>query len=269
MGNRLQGRTAIVTGAGSCGPGWGNGKAAAVLYAREGARIFAVDIDIDAARETSSIIASEGGDCTVHSCDVSRGDEVQAMVQACAERYGSIDVLHNNVGIIDVGGVVETSEGSWDRVVQVNLKSIFLTCKHTIPHMESQGKGSIVNIASTVGIRWHGVPYISYSSTKAAIIQFTKATAMQYAARNIRCNAVLPGFINTPFVHKSLAEFYSAGDIEKMIAIRDRQCPMGKMGEAWDVAYAALFLASDESKYVTGAELVVDGGLTCSTSEPK
>jgi NAD(P)-dependent dehydrogenase (short-subunit alcohol dehydrogenase family) len=191
------------------------------------------------------------------------------MVQACAERYGSIDVLHNNVGILDVGGVVETSESSWDRVVEVNLKSIFLTCKHTIPHMESQGKGSIINIASTVGIRWHGVPYISYSSTKAAIIQFTKATALQYAARNIRCNAVLPGFINTPFVHKSLSEFYSAGDIEKMIALRDRQCPMGKMGEAWDVAYAALFLASDEAKYVTGADLVVDGGLTCSTSEPK
>ncbi len=263
MGDRLQGKVAIVTGAGSVGPGWGNGKAAAVLFAREGAKILATDINRDSAEETRQIILDEGGECTVHAGDVTQSNDVESMVKQCMESYGQIDVLHNNVGILSVGGPVEASEESWDRVTAVNVKSMFLTCKYVLPHMVTAGVGAIVNISSVTGIRWIGVPYISYSTSKAAIIQFTQSVAIEYARKNIRCNCVLPGLINTPMVHNSLAEFYAAGDIPKMIEMRDEQCPTGKMGNAWDVAHAALFLASDEARYITGTQLVVDGGLTC------
>ena len=263
MGNRLKDKVAIVTGAGSVGPGWGNGKATAVLFAREGASVFAVDIDRAAVEETKGIIDQEGGECISHKADVSRSEQVSALVERCMETCGRVDILHNNVGILDIGGPVETSEESWDHVNAVNLKSMFLTCKYVLPHMERQGGGAIVNVSSIVSIRWLGVPYVSYSATKGAVNQLTQSVAMQYARKNIRVNAILPGFMNTPMVAKSLADTYSDGDIEKMIEIRDNLCPTGKMGDAWDVAYAALFLASDESKYITGAQLVVDGGLTC------
>lgn len=263
MGDRLKDKVAIVTGAGAIGPGWGNGKATAVHFAREGARVFSVDINLEAAEETKGIIDGEGGECTVHRADVSSAGEVKVFVDRCLEVYGRVDVLHNNVGILEVGGPVETSEQSWERVLDVNLKSMFLTCKHVIPHMERQGGGAIVNISSIAGIRWLGVPYISYAATKGAIRQFTQSIAIQYAKQNIRANTVLPGLMNTPLVAKMLSDYYSDGDVEEMIRIRDAQCPTGKMGDAWDVAYASLFLASDEARYITGTELVVDGGYTC------
>lgn len=267
MPRRLEGKVAIVTGAGSIGPGWGNGKATAVLFAREGARILAVDISIEAAEETKAIIEREGGTCAVHAADVSRGDDVRALIERCIRLHGRIDILHNNVGVLDSGGPVETSEESWDDTVRINLKSMFLMCKYALPHMvrqfEAAGRGgAIVNIGSIAGLRWTGVPYIGYTTTKGAIIPFTRAVALQYAAKGIRCNCVVPGLMNTPMVHKGLAGAYGGGDIEKMIAVRDAQCPMGRMGEAWDVAYAALFLASDEAKYITGVALPVDGGIT-------
>ncbi|HYB55305.1 MAG TPA: SDR family NAD(P)-dependent oxidoreductase [Alphaproteobacteria bacterium] len=261
MAARLKDKVALVTGAGSIGPGWGNGKAAAVLFAREGARVLAADLRPAAALETKRIIEGEGGACEVVACDVSKAKEVAAMVEACLEAFGRIDVLHNNVGIVEVGGPVETSEESWDRVNDVNLKSMFLTCKEALPHMERQGKGVIVNIASIAGIRWTGVPYVSYSATKAAVIHFTRVVALQYARAGIRANSILPGLMNTPMIHASLIGAYGA-NAEEMVRKRDAQCPMGRMGDAWDVAYAALFLASDEAKYITGTELVVDGGLT-------
>lgn len=261
MGERLKGKVALVTGAGSVGSGWGNGKAAAVLFAREGAKVLAADINPAAVAETKEIIAREGGVCETFSCDVAKGAQVEAMVEACVAAFGRIDVLHNNVGIVEVGGPVETSEASWDRVTEVNLKSMFLTCKYALPHMERARMGAIVNIASIAGIRWTGVPYISYSATKAAVIQLTRVVALQYAGKGIRANSILPGLMNTPMVHASLVGAYGA-DAEEMVRRRDAQCPMGRMGDAWDVAYAALFLASDEARYITGAELVVDGGLT-------
>ena len=263
MPDRLREKVAIVTGAGSSGPGWGLGKATAVLFAREGARVLAVDIDAAAVEETRSIIDAEGGECAVQQTDVSRADQVEAMVERCVDVYGRVDILHNNVGIVEVGGPVEASEESWDRVFDVNLKSMFLTCKSVLPHMEEQGGGAIVNISSVVGIRYLGVPYISYSTTKAGIIQFTRTIAVQYAERHIRANVILPGMMNTPMIVEPLKDVYADGDVEKMLEIRDSQIPTKKMGDAWDVAYAALFLASDEAKYITGAELVVDGGLTC------
>ena len=261
MGERLKGKVALVTGAGSIGPGWGNGKATAVLFAREGAKVLASDIDPKAVEETRRIIAGEGGVCETFVADVSKSAQVSALVERCIEAFGRIDVLHNNVGIVEVGGPVEMSEASWDRVNDVNLKSMFLTCKHVLPHMERQGRGAIVNIASIAGIRWTGVPYISYAATKAAAIQFTRSVALQYARKGIRANSILPGLMNTPMVHATLVGAYGR-TADDMVKTRDGQCPMGRMGDAWDVAYAALFLASDEAKYITGAELVVDGGLT-------
>jgi NAD(P)-dependent dehydrogenase (short-subunit alcohol dehydrogenase family) len=263
MGSRLAGKVAVVTGAGSSGPGWGNGKAAAVLYAREGARVMCLDLRGEAAEETAAIIRGEGGEAAAFVADVSRSDDVAAAIAATMRAFSRTDILHNNVGIVALGGPVELDEADWDRVTDVNLKSVYLTCRHVLPVMERQGRGAIVNISSIAGIRYTGVDYIAYSTTKGAIVPFTRALALQYARKGIRANCILPGLMNTPMIRSGLPSVYAQGDIDRMFAIRDAQCPMGHMGDAWDVAYAALFLASDEAKYVTGTELVVDGGITC------
>jgi NAD(P)-dependent dehydrogenase (short-subunit alcohol dehydrogenase family) len=263
MGKRLHNKVAIVTGAGSSGPGWGNGKATAVLFAREGAKVCATDINLAAAEETKAVIDQEGGVCTVCQADVATAADVTTLVEHCLTTYGRIDILHNNVGIVVVGGPVETDEETWDRVMAVNLKSMFLTCKAVLPVMEHQGGGVITNISSVAAIRYSGVPYITYYTTKAGILGFTQGVALQYAPKNIRANCILPGLMNTPMIVEPLKGIYGAGDVDKMIAIRDQQCPTGKMGDAWDVAHAAVFLASDEAKYITGAQIVVDGGLSC------
>ena len=263
MGERLKDKVAMVTGAGSVGPGWGNGKAVAVLFAREGARVFAIDINPDAAEETAQIIRDEGGECTVARADVSKAVDVAAAVDGCLEAFGRIDILHNNVGILEVGGPVDASEESWDRVVAVNLKSMFLTTKYVLPHMERQGGGAIINISSITSIRYLGIPYVSYSATKAGVLQLTQSIALEYATRNIRANSILPGLMNTPMIIEPLKDAYADGDVEAMLEMRHAQVPMKRMGDAWDVAWAAVFLASDEARYITGAQLVVDGGLTC------
>jgi NAD(P)-dependent dehydrogenase (short-subunit alcohol dehydrogenase family) len=261
---RLKGKTAMVVGAGSIGPGWGNGKATAATFAREGAQVFCVDRNAAAAKETVDIITGEGGKAAAFTADVSRETEVEAMVSACRKAYGRIDVLDNNVGIAEMGSVVEVTEADWDRVFAVNLKSAFLAMKHVIPVMEKQGGGSIINISSIASIRHLGISYVSYGTSKAAMNQMTKTTAVEFAPKHIRVNAILPGLMKTPMVEHSagLASSYAAGDVEAMWRARDAQVPMGHMGDAWDVANAALFLASDESKYVTGLELIVDGGIT-------
>lgn len=262
MSDRMNGKVVIVTGAGSSGPGWGNGKAAAVLYAREGAKVFAVDYRLDAAQETCAVIESEGGACVAFKANVADTNDVKAMADACAETFGKIDVLHNNVGIVEVGGPIETTEESWDRVIAVNQTSIFLTTKHVLPYMIKRNSGAIVNIASIAAVRWIGFPYLAYSAAKSAMIAMTSNIALQYAGQNIRANCVLPGFMNTPLIREPLAETYG-GNIDAMIEKRDQSVPVGKMGEGWDTAYAALFLASDEARYITGTTLTVDGGLTC------
>jgi NAD(P)-dependent dehydrogenase (short-subunit alcohol dehydrogenase family) len=230
--------------------------------------VFCVDRNAAAAEETVRIIADEGVNAVAFTADVSRARDVEAMVAACLKAYGRIDVLDNNVGIAELGSVVEVSEADWDRVFAVNLKSAYLAMKHVIPVMVRQGGGSIINISSVASIRHLGVSYVTYATTKAAMNQMTRTTAVEFAASHVRVNAILPGLMKTPMVENSasLAASYAKGDVEAMWRARDAQVPMGHMGEAWDVANAALFLASDESRYVTGIELVVDGGITLKTS---
>ena len=262
MSKRLKDKIALVSGAGSVGPGWGNGKATAVLFAREGATVLCADINREAAEETRDIIRGEGGRAEAWECDVSQADQVKAMAAGCLDHYGRIDVLQNNVGILTVGGPVDTTEEDWDRVHDVNLKSMFLTCKYVLPVMERQGSGAIVNISSIAGLRHLGVPYLAYNTSKAAVSHLTRMIAVEWAPKGIRCNSVSPGFLRTPMVEKSLADHYADGDVDEMFRKRAALVPMGRGGDAWDVAYASLYLASDEAKYVTGADLVVDGGLT-------
>jgi NAD(P)-dependent dehydrogenase (short-subunit alcohol dehydrogenase family) len=261
MGDRMRGKAIIVTGAGSVGPGMGNGKASSILYAREGGRVLLVDRDLSAAEETHRLIAAEGGAARPLACDVTSSVECEHMVRACLEAFGRIDVLHNNVGITIPGGPVELAEDDWDRVLRINVKSMFLTCKHVLPQMERQGQGAIVNIASINAIRSLPVAAIAYAASKAAVIAMTREIALQYAAKGIRANAVLPGLMDTPMVTAQLTDAYG-GDAEEMRARRARMCPMGRQGDAWDTAHAAVFLASDEAKYITGTTLTVDGGIT-------
>lgn len=260
MTGKLDGKVALVTGAGSVGPGWGNGKAAAATFAREGAKVIAVDINASAAAETCEIIMAEGGTCTTCQTDVTDGDDVKKMADRAIDEFGRIDILFNNVGTLALGGPVETSEEDWRRVNDVNLTSMFLTCKHVIPHMQAQGGGSIVNNSSIVSFTNIGLHYISYSCSKAAVNQFTRSVAIQHAPDGIRCNAVMPGLMKTPMVEQALGALYD--DVEEMYAIRDKLVPLGHMGDAWDVARTALFFASDDSSYVTGQLISVDGGLT-------
>ncbi|MEE9398789.1 MAG: SDR family NAD(P)-dependent oxidoreductase [Dehalococcoidales bacterium] len=265
MGERLKNRVAIVTGAGSIGPGMGNGKATAIVFAREGAKVMAVDYNLEAAEETKRLIDEEGGDCVIFKADVSKASDCQSMVETCVRTFGRVDILHNNVGMGGFGGVVETSEEIWDKTMNINLKSMFLTCKYALPHMEKQGSGAITNIASLNAIRVQPAPAIAYAVSKAGVIALTREIAIQYAAKGIRANAILPGFMKTPMVKFYNKEAYADGDVELMWKRRDAMCPTGKQGEAWDVANAALFLDSDEAKYITGTTLIVDGGVSNTT----
>ena len=261
---RLQDRIAIVTGAGSSGPGWGNGKATAVTFAREGARVFATDINEAAMAETCDIIRNQGGTCVPFRADVSKSGDVEALVRACLVEFGRIDVLHNNVGINRKGGAAALSEVDWDLVIDSNLKLMFLTCRAVLPVMERQCKGAIVNVSSITAIRYARRPYIAYATSKGGILAFTRTLAVEYAGKGIRANAILPGHIDTPMVHVDNPAH--PGGLEGFIQERNTWVPMGRMGSAWDVANAALFLASDDASYITGTELIVDGGLTAATA---
>ncbi len=259
---RLAGKVAIVAGAGCVGPGWGNGRAIAWRFAQEGARVFAVDRDEAAMAETLALVRGLGGDIAPHACDVTDGRAVAAMVAACAARYGGVDILVNNVGGPLPGGPVRLAEDDWRRQLDLNLTSVFLTCKHAVPLMEAGGGGSIVNVASTSGLRFTGAPAVGYAAAKAGVIQFGRVVAVEYAPKRIRVNTVVPGQLHTPLVDAVLAKDQSGGDIEALLARRRARIPLPYAGDGRDTANAALFLASDEARFVTGAEIVVDGGMS-------
>ncbi|MDP2355804.1 MAG: SDR family NAD(P)-dependent oxidoreductase [Beijerinckiaceae bacterium] len=265
---RLAGKTVLVIGGGSIGPGWGNGKAAAVVYAREGARVAVVDRREDAAQETVDIIRPAGGEAIALSGDVTDEADVAQIVSATIEAFGRLDVLHNNVGGSGTGKRLDNiTLGDWNETFARNVTSAMLTSRAVVPHMERTGGGSIINISSVSSIRHLGVPTAVYSAAKGALNELTKNIAVEYARKQIRANCILPGYIDTPFIRRDIGGvpsykrkgFESA---EIYAAARNEIVPMGRMGSGWDVAYAALFFASDESAYVTGQMLVVDGGVT-------
>ena len=265
MAGRLQDKVALVTGAGCVGPGWGNGRATAVRFVQEGAKVFAADKSPQAMEETVSRAEQarkNGGEITTSQCDVTDNASVVAMVEACMKAFGRIDILVNNVGGSAAGGPVEMAEEVFDAQLEYNLKSVFLTCKHVLPIMERQNGGSIINLASTSGTRWTGSTQIGYATSKAAVIQFSRVTAVQYAKKGIRVNTVIPGQLHTPMVEVRLAKQRSGGDVEKLLQSRVARIPLGFMGDGRDTANAALFLASDEARFVTGTEILVDGGMS-------
>ncbi|EKS71958.1 3-oxoacyl-ACP reductase [Caballeronia zhejiangensis] len=212
--------------------------------------------------ETVRRVREVGGEITSYGCDVTDSTAVQAMVETCRGKYGRVDVLVNNVGGSAAGGPVALSEDKWDAQVAFNLKSVYLMCKYVLPVMEAQGSGSIVNTASTSGLRWTGSAQVAYAACKAGVIQLGKVVAVEYAKKGIRVNTVVPGQLHTPMVEARLAGQRSGGDVDKLLESRVARIPLGFMGDGRDTANAALFLASDEARFVTGTEIVVDGGMT-------
>jgi NAD(P)-dependent dehydrogenase (short-subunit alcohol dehydrogenase family) len=261
VAGRLAGKVALITGAGCVGPGWGNGRASAVLFAHEGAKVFAVDRNAEAMTETVARVGNDG-EIATHVCDVLQDDQIKTMVEACRKRFGRIDILVNNVGGSAPGGAAEMPEETFDQQIDYNLKSVFLTCRHVIPIMIEQGGGAIVNTASTSGISYSGSPQIGYASSKAAVIQFSRVTAVQYAKHKIRVNTVIPGQMHTPMVEVRLAKQRTGGDVDSLLKSRLARIPLGFAGDGRDTAAAVLFLASDEARFITGTEIVVDGGMT-------
>lgn len=263
----LKGKVALVIGLGQTGSeGWGIGAASAVVLARQGASIFGGNRTVASTTKTREAIEQAGGTCDVVATDATSSASVKALVDACLARHGRIDILLANVGGSQPGCPATMAEETWDRQVELNLKSVYLACHHVLPVMEAQpGGGSVVCVASIAGMRYIGKPQVAYNATKAAVLQFVKATAVIYAARGVRLNAVVPGLMDTPYT-KSLADrFPTEGGYEAFRKGREGQVPMGRMGDAWDVANAVAFLASEEARYVTGQKIVVDGGITGST----
>jgi NAD(P)-dependent dehydrogenase (short-subunit alcohol dehydrogenase family) len=255
MSERLAGKVAIVTGAGSRGAGIGNGKAAAILFAREGAKVVCADQIAARAEETVALITSEGGTASVFEGDVSRREPCQRLALAAVERYGRLDILQNNVGITSNQGLDEITEQAWDHLMAVNVRSMVLAAQAAVPHMRaSGGGGSIINISSIAGLRAYPAHATAYTTSKAAVVGLTLALAGQLGAEHIRVNCIAPGQVYTPLVAERLD---AAG--------RQRRATSGLIkdeGSAWDIAWAAVYLASDEARWVTGQIFAVDAGIT-------
>lgn len=261
MPGRVEGKVAIVVGAGQTpGATIGNGRATAVLLAREGAKVVVADRDLASAQDTVDMIKAEGGDATALSVDVTSEEQIEKLIADAIAAYGRIDILHNNVGgSLSLGDApaTEMTVEAWDRVFNINLRGMWLACKHALPHLRESGRGSIVNISSMAAK--HEYARVGYKTTKAGVIALTEQLAAANARYNVRCNTILPGKINTPMAIEPRVA--TGVPREQVVASRDQMVPLGgKMGEAWDVAYAALFLHSDEAKFISGVSLPVDGG---------
>lgn len=259
---RLKGKTAIIIGAGqSPGEGVGNGRATAVRFAQEGARVLAVDRDMDAAQETAALIAKTGAECIAFEADVTVESTLADAVAYAKKQWGRIDILDNNVGVSVGGGdqpLLEITEETFDRINAINLRGTIMACKHVVPVMREQGSGSIINISSMAA--WIDFPLVAYKTSKAGMIAFTQQLALDNAPYGVRANVILPGLMNTPMAVDTRVRAMGKTR-DEIVAMRDAKVPLrGKMGTAWDVANAALFLASDEANFITGIELPVDGG---------
>ena len=257
----LTGKTVVVAGGGSVAPGWSIGRASCVTYARLGATVCVLDRDLESAQETVRLIEAEGGSASAYRTDMALEADIVETFREIASRFEAIDVLHHNVGIGKTGGPMETTAEDLDRIHSVNVKSLMLSCQAVLPGMAERGSGAIISIASVAGMRYLGYPHLAYCTTKAAVIQMTRMIAQQYAAQGIRANTVVPGLIDTPRVSANVAHMFSES-LDEAKAARARQVPMQRMGTAWEVANACAFLASDAASYVTGTEIVVDGGIT-------
>jgi NAD(P)-dependent dehydrogenase (short-subunit alcohol dehydrogenase family) len=259
---RLENKTAVIVGAGqSLGETVGNGRATALLFAREGAKVMAVDRDLDSAEETAVQVRAEGGEAIAVQADVTDEASLEAAINQCKTTWGTLDILHNNVGISVAGGDAEVTDitvEAFDLIMAVNIRSVVLACKYAVPIMREQGSGSIINISSLAAIEKY--PWVAYKISKSGMIAFTEQLAYQNAPYGVRANSILPGLMDTPMAVDTRA--YAWGKTrEEVAAARDARVPLrGKMGTAWDVAYAALYLASDEANFVTGVALRVDGG---------
>ncbi len=258
----LAGRICLVIGGGSIAPGWGIGRAISVLYARAGARVAVADLNLSAAAETVAIIQSEGGTAEAFQVDVLNDGSIVQLVHDANERFGGIDVLHNNVGLSKSGNARDTSPTDWRRVQDANVTSLHVATQAVLPGMMERRRGVILTTSSIAAHRHLGYSSLAYAATKAAAIAFTRTLAIDYATYGIRANTIVAGLIDTPRIGVLLRGAYAGCSLEEMKERRHNVVPLGRMGTAWDIAEAALFLASDRAKYITGAELVVDGGLT-------
>jgi NAD(P)-dependent dehydrogenase (short-subunit alcohol dehydrogenase family) len=257
----LEGQVALIVGGGCLGGGWGNGKAAAVAMARAGAHVGVLDSSEPAAIDTVEVIRQEGGSAVPLLADACSESQLQSAVEQLTSEFGAPSILHHNVGIGDVGGPLDTSLEQWERVLRVNLNSLFLSVKAVLPKMLSNGAGVVTAISSLAAIRWTGAPLLSYAVTKAGAIQFTQSIALQYAKQNIRANAIVVGKMDTPLAYRTYGALTPAQK-EATRDARNASCPTGKMGDAWDVASMSVFLASDAARYVTGTAIAVDGGIS-------
>ena len=260
---RLKDKVAIIVGAGQGpGAGMGNGRATVLVFAREGAKVLAVDLDLKSAEETAAMAAKEGGTCIAFAADVTKEPTLKAAVDEAVKRWGRVDVLHNNVGVSLAGGdanPLEITEAAFDRISAINLRGTVMACKHVLPVMRQQRSGAIVNISSVAALATN-YPTVAYKTTKAGMIAFTEQIATQNAEYGIRCNVILPGLMDTPMAVDTRARTWGKTR-DEVAAARDARVPLRrKMGTAWDVANAALFLASDEANFITGVSLPVDGG---------
>ena len=260
----LDGKTAIVTGCGSQGEGWGNGRAIATLLARQGANVIGTDLNYKAAKNTQDFILKENNKCEIHEVNMSNKKDVDSFFKNVTKQHEKINILVNNVGRSEPGDPEVMDYDVWREQFSTNLDTAFFAIKQIIPTMKKIGGGSIVNISSVAGMRYVGKPQVGYSASKAALMQMTKTTAIIHAENKIRLNCVVPGLMHTPLVER-LANKYADGKYEEFVKTRNNQVPMKKMGSSFDVANAVLFLASDEAKYITGTEILVDGGLTATT----
>ncbi|VXC06636.1 SDR family NAD(P)-dependent oxidoreductase [Pseudoclavibacter sp. 8L] len=262
MTDRLKGKVVLVMGAGSVGDGWGNGRATAFVCAREGATVVGVDRSPEALAGTAEVLEGAGYSMSSVTGDVTSDESVAKIVATTVAEHGRIDVLINNVGGSAHGGATELSPEAWQRQIDLNLTSVYLALRHVVPVMKENGGGSIINTASTSGVRFTGSPQIAYAASKAAVIQVSKVSAVEFAPFGIRVNTVVPGQLHTPMVEARLAGQRAGGDVDALLRQRAARTPLQVSGDGRDTAHAALFLASDEARFITGSEITVDGGMS-------